>query len=144
MTDRYVACRESDIPAGVRFDVPRRDQGQMIEVAYGGYGRAEHGEGDPYMRVTDHTDRSTAYYVSRDVLPTISRSELRTRALALAGTDTSWEVYRDGAVVRPAIDTQQLIPVVPVVQTGELIRWRGQAWRVVVEAQAQAQTQEVR
>lgn len=50
---KYVECWEREIPEGVRFDVPRRNQGQMIEVAYGGFGRYENDEGAPYKRVTD-------------------------------------------------------------------------------------------
>lgn len=48
---RYVECRAEDIPAAVSFTVPRRNGGQMIEVAYGGFGRAEHDAGDPFKRV---------------------------------------------------------------------------------------------
>jgi hypothetical protein len=50
---KYVPCSKTDIPETVRFDVPGRLQGQMIEVAFGGFGRYEHDEGDLYKRVTD-------------------------------------------------------------------------------------------
>jgi hypothetical protein len=46
----YLPCPASSIPADVRFDVPRRNQGQHDEVAYGGFGRAEHDRGAPYKR----------------------------------------------------------------------------------------------
>jgi len=49
----YREIPEAEIPERVRFDVPRHNQGQIVEVAYGGYGRAEMGDGDPYRRVTD-------------------------------------------------------------------------------------------
>jgi hypothetical protein len=63
----YVVCDASDIPAGVRFDVPRRLQGQTVEVAYGGFDRAEHDDGDPYKRVTDRSigPKATTYYRAR-------------------------------------------------------------------------------
>lgn len=50
----YTKIDEGALPRGVRFDVPRRNQGQIIEVAYGGFRRAEHDEGDPFKRVTDN------------------------------------------------------------------------------------------
>lgn len=58
----YTPCRESDIPDGIRFDVARHNQGQIVEVAYGGHGRAEHCVGDAYKRVTDKSDGSVSYY----------------------------------------------------------------------------------
>ncbi len=58
----YVRISESQIPEGVRFDVTGPNQGQIVEVAYGGFGRAEHGQGDPYKRVTDKSDRTVAYF----------------------------------------------------------------------------------
>lgn len=59
---KYVKCDMKDIPAKVRFDVPRHCQGQIVEVAYGGFGRAEQGEGSPWKRITDHSDHSVTYY----------------------------------------------------------------------------------
>ena len=51
----YKPCAASAIPIGVRFDVPRRGQGQIVEVAYGGLGAAEHDVGDPWRRTTDRS-----------------------------------------------------------------------------------------
>lgn len=59
---KYVECSKDEIPEGVRFDVPRQNQGQIVEVAYGDFGRAENGIGDPWKRVTDASDRSVTYY----------------------------------------------------------------------------------
>lgn len=59
---KYVQCDQADIPEGITFHVLRRDQGQIIEVAWGDYGRAEHGPGDPYKRITDRSNRSVRYY----------------------------------------------------------------------------------
>lgn len=53
MNARYVVIAKADIPPGVRFDIPRRNQGQIIEIAYGGFSRAEHDDGDPYMSIRD-------------------------------------------------------------------------------------------
>jgi hypothetical protein len=43
-----------EVPERVRFDVPRRNQGQIVEVSYGTFGRAEADGNGPYMSVTDH------------------------------------------------------------------------------------------
>ena len=58
-TTKYVKITADKIPDGVRFDVPQRNGGQIIEVAYGGFGRAEHDEGDKFMRIHDRSDMST-------------------------------------------------------------------------------------
>ncbi len=58
----YEPCREKDVPGNVRFDVPERLAGGMVEVAYGGFGRAAHDEGDPYKRVTDHAAHGAVTY----------------------------------------------------------------------------------
>lgn len=50
----YIPCDPNSIPANVRFDIPGRNAGQAVEVAYGGFDRAEHDAGDMYKRVTDH------------------------------------------------------------------------------------------
>jgi hypothetical protein len=59
---KYVPRSPSDIPAGVRFDVPQRHQGHIVEVAFGGFDRGTHDDGDPYMRVHDQSDNATDYY----------------------------------------------------------------------------------
>jgi hypothetical protein len=59
---RYEECCEAAVPASVNFDVTPRNQGQTVEVAYGGFGRAEHDAGDPYKRITDRSTRSVTYY----------------------------------------------------------------------------------
>lgn len=51
--NKYVEISEREIPEGVRFDVPARNSGQMIEVGYGTFGRGEASSGDPFKRVTD-------------------------------------------------------------------------------------------
>lgn len=58
----YEPCALDDIPDDVRFDVPERYQGQIVEVAYGGYDRAGNDLGDPYMRRTDRSDNTVTYY----------------------------------------------------------------------------------
>lgn len=45
----YISCQAGDIPAGVRWTTPRRNQGQIVTVSYGGFGKGEMDEGDPYM-----------------------------------------------------------------------------------------------
>lgn len=51
----YVTCSKGEIPSGVRFDVPARFQGQIVETAFGGFGRSENDYGDEYRRVTDQS-----------------------------------------------------------------------------------------
>jgi hypothetical protein len=51
----YKRITSDQLPKGVRFDVPPQNQGQAIEVAYGGFARSEHCDGDPYRRVTDRS-----------------------------------------------------------------------------------------
>ena len=64
MKHTYIECRYVTIPADVRFDTPTRNQGQMIEVSYGGFCRSEHDDGDIYKRVVDRTNPHAAptYY----------------------------------------------------------------------------------
>ena len=64
---RYIQISASEIPDRVRFDTPRRNQGQIVTVSYGGVGRGEHGPGDLYKRVTDASNRTTTYYRRSDV-----------------------------------------------------------------------------
>lgn len=52
---RYVRISESAVPEGVRFDCPRRNEGQMVLVEYGGFARREHDEGDEFKRVIDRS-----------------------------------------------------------------------------------------
>ena len=52
---QYIECKETDIPRNVRFDTAERDQGQMVEVAYGTFGHGEAGPGDPYKRIVDRS-----------------------------------------------------------------------------------------
>ena len=63
----YTKIDKSQIPAGVRFDTPRRNQGQIVEVSYGTFGRYEAGAGDPYKRCIDHSEGglATASYYRR-------------------------------------------------------------------------------
>lgn len=43
------------IPGDIHWDTPRRNQGQIIEVSYGTFGRGEADEGDLYRRTIDHS-----------------------------------------------------------------------------------------
>jgi hypothetical protein len=51
----YKRITSDQLPKGLRFDVPKQNQGQAIEIAYGGFSRGEHSDGDPYRRVTDRS-----------------------------------------------------------------------------------------
>lgn len=65
----YQQVQANEVPKGIRFDVPARNQGQIIEVAYGDRMAvtAENDAGAPWKRVTDtslppgHPERVTYY-----------------------------------------------------------------------------------
>ena len=61
-TAEYIPCDLADIPNGVRFDVPRQNQGQIVEVAYGVIGRAPGERGDAWKSVTDRSISTTPKY----------------------------------------------------------------------------------
>jgi hypothetical protein len=62
-TTQYRPVSKSVVPAGLRWDVPQRNQGQIVEVAYAEPGsRAEAGNGDKWQRVTDRSDGSVQYF----------------------------------------------------------------------------------
>lgn len=52
---QYVECPAAEIPAGVRFDLPRRNDGQIVLYYYGGFDAAPHDRGDPYMLREDQS-----------------------------------------------------------------------------------------
>jgi hypothetical protein len=58
----YVRIEENQVPRGVTFHVPRFAQGQIIEVAWGTFGREEAGPGDLYQRVHDRSDGTISFY----------------------------------------------------------------------------------
>lgn len=65
MTTKYVPCSNGEIPDGTRWDVPRTNQGQIVEVAFANATpreRSEACDGDMYKRVTDRSDNSVQYY----------------------------------------------------------------------------------
>ena len=64
----YSEVSASDVPSDIVWDVPRRNQGQIVEVAYSrgipAHRRVNHAadHGDPWKRVTDGSDRSVRYF----------------------------------------------------------------------------------
>ena len=61
---RYKPIPESEVPSGLRFDIPRSNQGQIVEHSYADFPRraSEAGSGSRYKRVYDRSDRSVAFY----------------------------------------------------------------------------------
>lgn len=55
MGKKYIKIEAGQIPEGIRFDVPGRAGGQVVEIAYGTFGRGEASRGDPYKRITDRS-----------------------------------------------------------------------------------------
>lgn len=64
MAVEYTQIVESQVPADLTWDTPRRNQGQAVEVQYASPGARDGGaEGDLYKRVIDHTrNRKMTYY----------------------------------------------------------------------------------
>lgn len=62
-TIKYTEISKSEVPVGVRFDTPRRNQGQIVTERYGGFGRYENDHGDPYMMIHDASDQTTSFFV---------------------------------------------------------------------------------
>ena len=55
-TTRYTRTTAARVPSSiVRWDVPRPNQGQIVEVAYGATDRDEACHGDRWQRVTDRS-----------------------------------------------------------------------------------------
>lgn len=67
MATTYRQIAETDLPAGVRFDVPPAEGGQAIEVAYADAPRTSASlaaRGAEYKRITDRSvgPRAVTYY----------------------------------------------------------------------------------
>lgn len=64
MSVKYIEIPAAQVPEDIRWDVPARNQGQIVEVAYGDHRRygSEANHGAPYKRVTDHSEGSVTYY----------------------------------------------------------------------------------
>ena len=59
-----------EVPEGIRFNTLGRDQGQIVEVSYGTFSRAEAGPDDRYQRVTDFSDAPIrAHFYKRREVP---------------------------------------------------------------------------
>jgi hypothetical protein len=61
---RYDLIDASSVPSDLRWDVPQRNQGQIVEVAYADHPTCadEACYGSRYQRVIDGSDRSVAFY----------------------------------------------------------------------------------
>jgi hypothetical protein len=55
---KYERIPASEVPQGLRWDVPRQNQGQIVEVAYADYPtcRSEAARGSAYERATDQSE----------------------------------------------------------------------------------------
>jgi hypothetical protein len=97
---RYEPCNLSDIPDGVTFDVPPRNQGQIVEVAYGDFGRAPNDHGDPWKRVQDKSlpGWPVQYYRRVEVAAMSPRKarivELASELTGLSGDARYWDLRR--------------------------------------------------
>jgi hypothetical protein len=58
----WAAVEENRIPVSSRWDVPAYLQGQMVEYAFLVFGSDSAGTSEPFMRVTDASDRSVTYW----------------------------------------------------------------------------------
>ena len=95
---KYIPCSRADIPANVRFDTPRRNMGQIVEVSYGGFGAAEHDDGDPYMRVTDRSAGTTEFFALYDgpapVDPSALDSDVEAAESRASEADSALRAYQ--------------------------------------------------
>lgn len=62
---RWVEISETEIPNSVRFDTPRQNQGQILEVSYADVKphKSEASDFDAkYKRIIDHSTQTTTFY----------------------------------------------------------------------------------
>ncbi len=59
----YTRIDAARVPAGLRFDVPRQNQGQIVTVSYAATKtrRGEHGHGDEWRHSYDASDRTSSF-----------------------------------------------------------------------------------
>lgn len=112
-TTEYAPCSRDEIPDSTRWDVPRANQGQIVEVAFANASPRERSEacnGDMYKRVTDRSDNSVRYYcrvqwcyiIVNDVTP----NRATVVAVYMIGADADTHMERVGGahhsiLVRP-------------------------------------------
>lgn len=62
---KYVTVSRSALPSDLRWDVPRRNQGQIVETAYADEPTSadEACYGSKYRRVTDRSDGAVTYAI---------------------------------------------------------------------------------
>ena len=65
---KYGLTERARMPEGLRFDVPRRHQGQIVEIAYADERpyASEADAGSRYKRVTDGSTGSVEYFVREE------------------------------------------------------------------------------
>ncbi len=59
---KYIEIKDYQVPDDARFDVPRANAGQILEVAYGGFGAGPWDDGDRYKRVLDRSTNITTHH----------------------------------------------------------------------------------
>ena len=65
-TASYQECGPALVPpaeSGLRFDTPSQNQGQIIEVSYGGWDRSSMDKGAPFKREIDHSTGGWRFYI---------------------------------------------------------------------------------
>lgn len=60
----YISVSEDKLPADLRWDTPRQNQGQIFEVSYADWPTCadEACNGSKYRRDHDRSDNTTTYY----------------------------------------------------------------------------------
>ena len=91
----YTRIDAARVPAGLRFDVPRQNQGQIVTVSYAASKtrRGEHGHGDEWKHTFDASDRSS-YYSQWTVELDMGRAlggRREFRVFAGTGTIQAWD-----------------------------------------------------
>jgi hypothetical protein len=65
----YQIISESLVPDGLTWDIPRQNQGQMVKVSYGNYGRGSPDVGSLYRCTIDRSVGAGAAVYARRVGP---------------------------------------------------------------------------
>jgi hypothetical protein len=139
----YLTCTIDEIPAGLRWDVPGRNAGQIIEVACAAaeHYASEAGPGDEYQRTTDGNTGRVTYARREDVEPLRWVALDRTRAAlaefpsrtAAEGYSRAW--HRSDAVMQRSPGTATRKPPgmgarlgLDLVQPGKYLDAEGRGW----------------
>lgn len=114
----YLRCNASAVPDGLRFDVPRRFQGQIVEYSFADAtpGRGEADVGSVWKMATDRSDQSV-WFSQRHIelrtaraVRTFSDGSLCRRFRVALGTGTveAWDPVADHWTTCHSLSARQI------------------------------------